>query len=462
MTEQLLQDFYGTMYKYQLAFLEKGVRANLEQWQKAKEPLVELLRHHPLWNERELAIVFDVSEQRELDEDSVDETKFELFLFAESLDMMPDDFADFKAAIDAATADHACVPDESRLEVIRQRGRIKCAPVQKASRIINKVCLKFGLDQYEEDKVIAGEARRVHPYNAIFARVADALNPVKIQKTAVLSVHPCDFLEMSNKDDNWHSCHCLADGGWKGGCQSYMGDGVSMIFFTVDEAVKSDFHKAPRLTREIFCYQDGLLLQSRLYPTDDNDQRALYRNMVQKAVAACLDAPNLWSVKREINEIKGRWQTTEHALHYKDYDGGYAVLSFLKGRETYGCLTIGSVSLCPCCGGEQLEHGQIKCGSCKPMVVCKACGETVSQYSAQYAHGAYYCKACYHVCAHCGDMILGAGHPAFDQLGRLHEVCGRCYQEIVSPCAGCGVHTVCAALRGGQFCPRTAVLPSAA
>lgn len=40
------------------------------------------------------------------------------------------------------------------------------------------------------------------------------------------------------------------------GCQSYMGDSVSMIFFTVSDEYTQNLHTAPRITREIFCYTD--------------------------------------------------------------------------------------------------------------------------------------------------------------------------------------------------------------
>lgn len=150
-----------------------------------------------------------------------------------------------------ATASYSRVPDEGLLTIIEKYGGITCAPGQKASRIINKLCLHFGLDKFTKEKMERGEdgkdkVKTVCPYNAVFARLADSLNPVRIPKTGVLSIHPCDFLEMSNKDDTWHSCHCLADGSYRAGCPSYMGDEVSMIFFTVDENITSDYHKAPR------------------------------------------------------------------------------------------------------------------------------------------------------------------------------------------------------------------------
>lgn len=64
------------------------------------------------------------------------------------------------------------VPDESRLPVIRNRGHIKCDAGMKASRIINRLCAKFGIDQYETERELGHgdtlHTARVKPYNAGF------------------------------------------------------------------------------------------------------------------------------------------------------------------------------------------------------------------------------------------------------------------------------------------------------
>ena len=136
------------------------------------------------------------------------------------------------------------------------------------------------------------------------------------------------------------------------GCQSYMGDSVSMIFFTVSDEYTQNLHTAPRITREIFCYKDNVLLQSRLYPTDLEDQKTLYRSIVQQAIATCLDKPNLWSIKRG-KEAEPYGESATDSNHYPDYKYGYAVASLLKGETDYIPMTIGSVARCVCCGGEQ-------------------------------------------------------------------------------------------------------------
>lgn len=461
MLEPLRETFYNVMHKYQIFFSETGVNANLNLWNEKKSALRDLLRKHPNWQEKEQAIVFDVSEERGIDRGIVDESKFELFSLAEEILNDKEQYIHFSNAINAATMDYSRVPNESRLEEIRQNGNISCAPGQKASRIINRLCQKFGIDTYEVDKITEigddRQVRRIRPYNAVFARLADALNPVEIHKKAVLSIHPSDFLEMSNRDNSWSSCHCLEDGCYKGGCQSYMGDDVSMIFFTVDNAVTEDFYKAVRLTREIFCYQDGLLLQSRLYPTDNEEQKRLYRHSVQKAIALCLDIPNLWTTKRNLTEISEYWNTAKYANHYEDYDNGYASLSFLSGWETYGRLTIGSIALCPCCGEEQSDHEEVWCGMCVSSTVCKDCGHTVPLSQTQYLNGAYYCKQCIHSCAVCHCFVHGTVYPAFDKFGNLTQVCSCCYEQILEPCGQCSVQDICSMFHGKRFCPYTAV-----
>lgn len=64
-----------------------------------------------------------------------------------------------------------------------------------------------------------------------------------------------------------------------------MNDVCSMIFYTADEDVKENFYAAPKRSRQVFCYNHGIILQSRLYPqTDDNEARKIYRNIVQRTI----------------------------------------------------------------------------------------------------------------------------------------------------------------------------------
>ena len=236
-----------------------------------------------------------------------------------------------------------------------------------------------------------------------------------------------------------------------------------MIFFTVDNDVKGDFYHAARLTRQIFCYKDGLLLQSRLYPANDNDIRKLYRELVQQAVAICLNAPNLWKSKAELAEIQPFWLTPEEALHSRDYNNGYAVLSFLRSKEHYEPLVIGKQSLCVVCGRPLRDHHALKCFDCNDVVVCKECGTVIDRVYANHVDGAYYCTKCTARCDCCGTLVRrGQLQSAIRRSGRMAQLCEQCFANTTEHCGQCSSREICQIVRAERFCSRVEYAAAAA
>ena len=230
-----------------------------------------------------------------------------------------------------------------------------------------------------------------------------------------------------------------------------------MVFFTVDDGVKEQFYRAPRLTRQIFCYRDGVLLQSRLYPQNDDDVRKLYRSMVQSVIARCLGLPNLWKTNTTLSEIRTYWTTAQGALHYKDYENGYAALSLMKGYEGSGHLEIGSVSRCVGCGQAHEIRNSTRCGECEELCVCKACGSLVSKDSGHYIDGdGFYCAECMQPCSCCGKLLSREVlRPVIDRCRRKSQLCPSCEEAELANCRTCSACAVCNALHGILFCERS-------
>lgn len=439
--EELKQAFYEVMYKYEKKFGEPGVMANLNAWAQNKAPLLELLSRHPQWDEEAKAIVFHFDEGRGIDRDVVDEVSFTMEDIAAEQIHEAQRLEDFRICLRTAVSEYASTLSERALETIRTRGGVKCATGQKTSRIIGKLCRQFGVDGHQR-------------YNAVFAQLSDALNPLQMLKTALLSLHPCDFLEMSNKDNTWSSCHNLEDGSYQAGALSYMTDNVSMIFFTIDPGPTDHFCRYPRRSRQMFFYKDGSLFQSRLYPKDMSEPMDLYRSIVQKAIADCLGEPNRWILKKKREELNACCTTGEGSRQYPDYNY-HGNVSVLKSVGTVGHFVIGKPSLCVCCG-RPYKKGHLKCQGCADVVVCKECGETVPAKGARYVDGAYYCHACLHICTVCGERIRGAAFPAYDRHGRLVQICESCQRQALAPCVGCSVNRICRII-GNRFCPKISV-----
>ena len=433
--EELKKAFYEVMNRYGKSFGELGVMKNLKAWEIDKAPLINLLRAHPNWNEAAKAVVLDFKEGRGIEKDAIDEIAFTMLGKADET-VTENDKAAFHTAFRAAVSEYSSTLSEQTLEIIRQNGQIPCTTGQKTSRIIGKLCHKFGLDSCEW-------------YNNIYARLSDALNPLQIQKTAVLSVHPCDFLEMSSKKNTWKSCHNLADGGYQAGTLSYMTDDVSLIFFTVDPEVTECFYNAPRRTRQMFFYKDRCLYQSRLYPAYSDEIMEQNRSIVHKILATCLGVPNLWILKTKRESFERCCDSAPFSAQYPDYDY-YGNLSVIKGMNGIAKMTIGEQPICVCCGKKYISTKKLKC-NCDDVVVCNDCGRTVLRKRTVYMDNSFHCHGCLNICSCCGKTSDENMYQVLDRRGELLALCPECYNSSLQPCAVCSVKAVCDII-GNSLC----------
>ncbi|MCL1988024.1 MAG: hypothetical protein FWG64_08665 [Firmicutes bacterium] len=206
---QLATQVKSIFKKYDYDFQDdNGILANLQRWQANKNGLLETLHKHPNWNEQELAVICDVEVDNKTKLQQADirdcvEKFWKFFQFIEheraALNLETPNYSkhllimkELLFNVDEAGSLVLYSPIiESQLTVnyIKEElGIKKCAVGQKRVRIISKICQKFGYDKLPE-------------YNTL----SDILSPKLNKYKAVLSVHPCDFLEMSN-GNSWHSC----------------------------------------------------------------------------------------------------------------------------------------------------------------------------------------------------------------------------------------------------------------
>lgn len=460
MKKSLVNSFYEVMHKYEKHFSDVGVKTNLSIWFKKKGALISLLRNHPNWDENALAVISEVAEIREINRDEIDVQCAALVQLTNSCNLDETTKQNFKSALESTTVDYSSTLSDTYIETIKEKGGISCVSGQKTSRIIKKLCLQFGIaasPKYDKDYN--------RKFNQIFDRLSDALNPITVKKKAILSVNPCDYLEMSSTANTWTSCHRLSNGEYQAGCLSYLTDRDTLMFYTVDNNVVSDYFKASRRTRQVFCYHNGILLQSRLYPSDLNDSVIIKQNrgIVQGIITTCLEAPNKWIKIKAANQSK-YYETVTGSLHYKDYTyNGYSIISVLENSQKlyseYECkkLKIGSRAICVCCGKTLTNRRDTKCSSCEEMVVCKDCGHTVPASKSRYIDNAWFCNVCLHICAGCGQTCNADSIRVFDGHGNKIELCTVCHENFNLNCDTCSVNTICTTLDCNRFCHRVAV-----
>lgn len=222
----------------------------------------------------------------------------------------------------------------------------------KTSRAFNKVCTYYGVDKLHPETV---DGKTIYPYNKVFAEYADMVSNLKRKMQFIISLNPLDYLTMSN-GVNWKSCHNIYDGCYKAGTVSYMLDTTSIITFVVQE-INDDIHKIPKVYRQMYHYEDGLFVQSRLYPQGNDGATNLYdqfRGDVIKEFSGLLRVNGDWTYEHGPDKCNAH--VTSNGKHYRDYIHNSNAGIFYptsKHTEVEGLvMTVGHKGICVNCGQE--------------------------------------------------------------------------------------------------------------
>ena len=306
---------------------------------------------------------------------------------------------------------------------------------QKMSRAVNAICIALGIDKDEL-------------YNKEFAKYADAVNPLTVEYPTFLSVNPIDYLLMSN-GNSWHSCHYIGNYPYDAGCYSsgtisYMLDTDSMIAYNLtdfDEGEDAELKR--KKNRQVFAYNNGTLLQSRMYPQGEDGNVSLYNNMrflVQQVIAECEGKPNLWKGKIGASTDNGRsWINTAYgSTHYCDYKYfSDPNITQLKGFDDYGVLGIGAKPICIECGDRHCDNENINhCDGSG--YECACCGAHISEDDVYYVGDETYCSNCVTYCDNCGEYEVNENVYYVDDTGEA--VCEYCLENSGNYfyCEDCG------------------------
>lgn len=443
------------------------------EWYNQKQGLLSLLSKHPNWNPERLMIHFEADYSRRLDTTT---TKGFIYWIDNNFDSV---------VLDAESAQvwHKCYDfmlcycsTETYLPEINDKtfgkydeyGRYVSYTVnpldelntllpelhartgQKNTKIVGKICSHFGIDKIKKYGTAidheTGEVKEnvlIDSYDRQFAKFCDALSPIKVTRHTCISLNPVDYLLMSN-GNSWRSCHYIGDDASDSGCYSsgtisYMLDQHSIIFYTVD----ADFNgvcieSAPKISRQVFGYNDFQLLQSRLYPqNNDIGARDTYtdiRNIMQKVVADCLAAPNRWIKKRVQNVVHGYGATC-----YPDWDcqSNLCSTSILRGKENDDLepIELGATPICIECGYTHNCEESINCCN-NHKYICEYCGNGIDEDEVCWIGDHPYCNDCVTYCECCGEYELNDEATWIESEDRY--VCRDCLDRYYLYCDDCG------------------------
>lgn len=442
------------------------------EWYNQKQGLLSMLSKHPNWNPERLMIHFEADYSRRLDTNTtkgfiywIDNNYDSVVLDAESAKVWHKCY-DFMLSY-CSTETYLPEINDKTLGRYDEYGRyesytenpldelntllpeLHARTGQKNTKIVGKICSHFGIDKIKKYGTTidheTGEVKEnvlIDSYDRQFAKFCDALSPIKVTRHTCISLNPVDYLLMSN-GNSWRSCHYIGDyandaGCYSSGTISYMLDKHSIIFYTVDAGFNGVcIESAPKIQRQVFGYNDFQLLQSRLYP-QNNDSGATdtytdIRNIMQKVVADCLAAPNRW--------IKKRVQNVEHgysATCYPDWNcqTNLCSTSVLRGKENDNLepIILGAAPICIECGERHsYEEGINHCGN---GCTCTECGDRIDADDVYWVGDEPYCCDCVTYCEICGEYEVNQNMTYIPSEDR--SVCDSCLDRYYVYCDDCG------------------------
>jgi len=203
------------------------------------------------------------------------------------------------------------------------------------------------------------------------------------------------------------------DGCYSSGTLSYMLDGSSFVFYTIDENYKGDKTELEsKINRNMFHIGEDKLIQGRVYPQTTDGEDGVYkqiREIVQKIIADCLGISNDWTVRKGTENCQ--LVTTSRGTHYTDYlYYSDCNVSYITGEENINRIEIGHNPICPHCGHEHSYSDAVECESCyddNDEVCCADCGSYIDREYARYIDGEYYCEDCSFYCDYHGEYEHG-------------------------------------------------------
>lgn len=256
-----------------------------------------------------------------------------------------------------------------------------------------------------------------------------ALNQKTVRGNLCLSIHPLDFITMSDNECGWSSCMCWMEepGDYRLGTIEMM-NSESVIIAYVE--AKEDMHIADhdqkwnnKRWRQLIVVTPELILGNKQYPYfNDVLQGTALKWIKELAAGADLgygpyDVESVQIRNQSANTIGNR------RVHFNLYMSGYMYndiydlrMGFMKSNWTGTDLTINlsGPAVCTSCGDiipiNDVESSWTTCRDCNGMWQCKCCGDWHygEPYYASDSDDCY-CEYCYThdliTCEVCGEKV---------------------------------------------------------
>jgi hypothetical protein len=286
----------------------------------------------------------------------------------------------------------------------------------KPMRIIAKIANSFGIG-------ITPDKDGVSDFEYFRRKHSLALNQKVLKGDLCLSIHPLDYMTMSDNDEGWDSCMSwMEDGEYKQGTVEMMNSPCVIVGYLASDSNSLKWYDNEwnsKKWRSLFIVDKNFIINVRSYPYDND-------NLIKSAIAEIAKLSGWGEVpvekfkyledyenhrrKRKPVEIQGRKVAIDFHTQamYNDFGTNHYIA--VNPNNTDNIIDFeycySGLPECMYCGttddslvGMSNGEGSLHCFDCCPNVYCEDCDERLSPDNLYITKdGSKLCEYCYQNC----------------------------------------------------------------
>lgn len=283
----------------------------------------------------------------------------------------------------------------------------KVSKGQKTLKFFQKLTDIFGIDQelFEDFRI----------------KHSQVLNDKKIKGTLVLSIHPLDYMTMSDNANNWDSCMSWDyHGCYRAGTLECMNCPSTIVAYmassTREYHLGEDEYWNSKKYRQLVMIDDNAIMTNKGYPyQNDSLSREVLHFVAELAGEDYEGEDHSYDdyVPFEVDGLRGVYLETRCHMYNDINNGARAMFRMNKNFETTsnGCvkMTLGGEARCLICGDYIEDAEELYCYDCsdRNKRECDCCGERVDEDECYWVDDDCLCWHCFEretsCCEHCGE-----------------------------------------------------------
>lgn len=271
----------------------------------------------------------------------------------------------------------------------------------KPMRLISKICRLYGVD--------------LNMLTEFQNEVSLVLNQKKLTGDLTISIHPMDYMTMSENESGWSSCMNWSEPGCycRGTVEMMNSSCVVVAYLNAKDQmwVPGDYRWSNKKWRELFIVDKGVITGVKGYPYQNEDLVKIVNSWLRDLAVANLGweyDENSIAYKPDhnftytaddgkVHEARFSFSTNTMYNDFGTIDNHYAIVGKNLNRYTMH-LNYSGPEMCMCCGECDCSYdseGQLMCDDCDHSTHCVCCGEWLDENNVYWLDDEPYCSYCY-------------------------------------------------------------------